>query len=54
MLLAVAHILSVLRQGGLRQIGDLDVLLTAFFQEHIIDLEEIVLLGLTLLLGLRS
>jgi len=76
-LLAVAHICDELRQGGLRQIGELDVLLeggqvdahrlhllegsfrpgvlfAAFFQKHIIDLEEIVLLGLALLLGLRG
>ena len=75
--LAVAHISDELRQGRLRQIGELDVLLESrqidthrlhllegglrpcvliatFLQEHIIDLEEIVLLRLAFLLRLRS
>ena len=76
-LLAVAHIRDELCQGGLRQIGELyvlleggqinahrlhlleggfrpGVLLTALLQEHIIDLEKVMLLGLALLLGLRG
>jgi len=76
-LLAVAHIRDEFRQGGFRQVGELDVLLesgqidthrlhllegsfrpgvlfAAFFQEHIIGLEEIRLFWLALLLRLRS
>ena len=76
-LFAVAHICDELRQGGLRQIGKLDVLLESgqidthrlhllegslrpgvllatLLQEHIIELEEVMFLGLALLLGLRS
>ena len=76
-LLAVAHIRDEFRQGGFRQVGELDVLLesgqidthrlhllegsfrpgvlfAAFFQEHIIGLEEIRLFWLAFLLRLRS
>ncbi len=76
-LLAVAHIRDEFRQGGFRQVGELDVLLesgqidthrlhllegsfrpgvlfAAFFQEHIIGLEEVRLFWLALLLRLRS
>lgn len=75
-LLAVAHIRDEFRQGGFRQVGELDALLesgqidthrlhllegrfrpgvlfAAFFQEHIIDLEEVVFLGFANLLGFR-